>query len=68
MDSCKRLADLVDQARARELPPSLTLEKCLQLLNEMHQMGVYYSSKCIDEERAFLFFLRFTRYFLWKIL
>uniref|UniRef100_A0A915LD54 USP8 dimerisation domain-containing protein n=1 Tax=Meloidogyne javanica TaxID=6303 RepID=A0A915LD54_MELJA len=60
MDSCKRLSDLVDQARARELPHSLTLEKCLQLLNEMHQMGVYYSSKCIDEERAFLFFLRFT--------
>lgn len=60
MDPNKKLSDLVDQARSRELPHTMTLDKCLQLLNEMHQMGVYYSSKCIDEERAFLFFLRFA--------
>jgi hypothetical protein len=39
----------------------MTLEKCLQLLNEMHQMGTYYAAKGADEERAFVFYLRFIR-------
>lgn len=59
MDSTKRFADLVELAKPRELPHSMTIEKCLQLLNEIYQMGSYYAGRGHDEERAFVFFLRY---------
>jgi hypothetical protein len=42
MDPIKRLSDLVDLSKPREFPPSITLEKTMQLLNEIHQMGSWY--------------------------
>lgn len=59
MDSSKRFADLVEHAKPRELPYSMTIEKCLQLINEMYQMGAHYAGRGQDEERAFVFFLRY---------
>jgi hypothetical protein len=60
-DPDKRFLELLELARPRELPLTMTAEKCLQLLNEMYQMGNHYSqvNKAVDDERAFMFFLRF---------
>jgi hypothetical protein len=60
-DPIKRLSDLIELAKPRELTYPMTMEKCLQLLNEMHQMGSYYASR--DEEKAFIFYVRFIRFF-----
>uniref|UniRef100_A0A914HMI4 USP8 dimerisation domain-containing protein n=1 Tax=Globodera rostochiensis TaxID=31243 RepID=A0A914HMI4_GLORO len=59
MDPAKRLMDLVEMAKPRELPASMTMEKCLQILNEIHQLGTFYAEDGHDEEKAFILFLRY---------
>uniref|UniRef100_A0A183BJX3 USP8_dimer domain-containing protein n=1 Tax=Globodera pallida TaxID=36090 RepID=A0A183BJX3_GLOPA len=59
MDPAKRLMDLVEMAKPRELPASMTMEKCLQILNEIHQLGTFYAEDGHDDEKAFILFLRY---------
>jgi len=64
MDPSKRLSvsDLVELARKTpEFSHTMTLDKIFQLLNELKQMATFYANRGQDEERAFVFFLRYIR-------
>lgn len=61
MDPNNRLSALVELATPRDLPSSLSIDKYLQVLMEMFQLGSNYASGG-DDEKAFVLFLRFIRY------